>query len=49
MGIHADEDSAGKLVDLLDDDSPTVRRIACESIARCGAMAPADKLLTVIV
>ncbi|MCG8586143.1 MAG: c-type cytochrome, partial [Pirellulales bacterium] len=45
MGIHADEEAAGRLVELLEDDTATVRRIACESIARCGALAPVDKLL----
>ena len=44
MGIHADENTAGRLVDLLEDKSATVRRIACESIVRCGALAPVEKL-----
>ncbi|MCH8043447.1 MAG: HEAT repeat domain-containing protein [Planctomycetes bacterium] len=48
MGIHADEVTGTRLVAMLDDPSPTVRRKACEALANCGYQPPADKLIELL-
>ncbi len=45
MGIHVDDACGERLVELLRDADPTVRRIACESLAR-GAYQPKPEPLT---
>ena len=36
MGIHADEKTGARLIELLRDPSPVVQRTACESLVRAG-------------
>ena len=36
MGIHADETTGARLIELLRDTSPLIQRIACESLVRAG-------------
>lgn len=45
MGIHANAATAARLVAMLDDQDPFVRRIACESIVRSKGAAPVEKLI----
>ena len=45
MGIHVDDACGERLVELLRDADPTVRRIACESLAR-GGYQPKPEPLT---
>jgi putative heme-binding domain-containing protein len=39
MGIHADEATGARLIELLHDTNPIVQRIACESLVRAGQRA----------
>ncbi len=39
MGLHADDSTQTRLVELLHDTSPAVQRLACESLARAGQQA----------
>ena len=39
MGIHPDEATGARLVELLHDPNPVVQRIACESLVRSGQQA----------
>ncbi len=48
MGIHFDEQTHPRLIELLDDADSTVRRKACESIVRSGQEAPVGKLLELL-
>lgn len=48
MGIHFDEQTHPRLIELLDDPDSTVRRKACESIVRSGQDAPVGKLLDLL-
>ena len=48
MGIHASESTNDRLVMLLDDEEPNVRRLACASLVRAGHAAPVEKLLKLI-
>ncbi len=36
MGIHADEKTGARLIELLRDGSPVVQRVACEALVRAG-------------
>ena len=44
MGLHANEDTRARLIELLGDDSPQVRRLACEALTRAGQTAPFEAL-----
>jgi putative heme-binding domain-containing protein len=44
MGLHIDESTQRRLVELLDDEDLTVARTASESLARCRHQLPAEKL-----
>ena len=44
MGIHVDSTAKSRLVELLADTDPRVRRTACESLVRGGYQPPADRL-----
>jgi len=48
MGLSDDARLKSRLVELLDDTDPTVRRIACESLVRCGHSAPPQKLVRLL-
>lgn len=48
MGLHVDEATAGRLLQLLEDTDPTVRRIACESITRSQQQNAAGRLLPLL-
>jgi putative heme-binding domain-containing protein len=48
MGIHTGEVSNQRLVSLLDDADPVVRRRACEALVRARHLAPVDKLLPIM-
>lgn len=45
MGLHAETKIAERLVKLLEDSSPTVRKIACESMLRIGVVCDPASLL----
>ena len=44
MGIHTDSSTRTRLVELLADAEPRVRRVACESLVRGGYQPPADRV-----
>ncbi|MBI3836567.1 MAG: HEAT repeat domain-containing protein [Planctomycetia bacterium] len=44
MGIHVDEGTRRRLIELLDDQDMAVARAASEAIVRCGHQLPAEKL-----
>jgi putative heme-binding domain-containing protein len=44
MGIHADASTKARLVELLADADPQVRRTACESLVRGGFQPPPERL-----
>ncbi|MCA9248714.1 MAG: HEAT repeat domain-containing protein, partial [Planctomycetales bacterium] len=48
MGIHSNEIVARKLIELLHDPYPAVRRQACESLVRSGYNPPADDLIPLL-
>jgi putative heme-binding domain-containing protein len=48
MGIHATPATNDRLVALLDDADPSVRRLACASLVRARHAAPVDKLLKLV-
>ena len=47
MGIHTSDVSNGRLIELLDDSDPVVRRRACEALVRSRHPGPVDKLLRI--
>jgi len=49
MGLHANDDTVERLQELLDDEDRTVRRHACEALARCGATASLTQLTNCLV
>lgn len=49
MGIHYDDATNARLVELMGDVDPTVRRNACESLVAVGYQPPVQKLLTLLV
>lgn len=48
MGLHVTDETNARLVALLGDNDRTVRRKACESLARADHAPPLDKLLKLI-
>lgn len=48
LGIHASPKSNQRLVELLGDADPNVRRLACASLVRARHNAPLDKLLVLM-
>lgn len=48
MGVHAEPLSGGVLVQLLKDTDPSVRRQACESLARGLFVTPVDAILPLL-
>jgi putative heme-binding domain-containing protein len=48
LGIHATPKSNQRLVELLSDADPNVRRLACASLVRAGHHAPLDKLVVLL-
>jgi putative heme-binding domain-containing protein len=48
LGVHPSSESNLRLVELLDDADPVVRRRACEALVRAGHPAPVDKLVKLI-
>ena len=48
LGIHATSSSNQRLVELLADADPNVRRLACASLARARHNPPLDKLLPLL-
>lgn len=49
MGIHADEATGVRLIELLRDPNPVVQRIACESLVRAGQKATWAELAPLLV
>jgi putative heme-binding domain-containing protein len=49
MGIHADEATGRRLIELLHDTNPQVQRIACEALVRAGQKATWTELLPLLV
>lgn len=49
LGIHADDLAKDRLVKLLDDTDPLVRRLACESLVRTGQTLPAARLVDLLL
>ncbi len=45
LGLHHDEPAGQKLIALLDDPQPLVRRLACEALVRAGIAPPKQKVL----
>ncbi len=48
MGMHATSETKARLVELLQESNPTVRRVACEALVRAEHNAPAAKLLPLL-
>lgn len=48
MGIHIDESTNAQLVRMLGDTDNTVKRVACDSLARAAAQAPAAEVLKLL-
>ena len=48
MGLHATSETDARLIELLHDSDPTVRRIACEALVRAEHKPPAAKLLPLL-
>ena len=48
MGIHIDDNTNAQLVKLLADGDATVRRVACDSLARAAAQAPAAEVIKLL-
>ncbi|MBX3415296.1 MAG: HEAT repeat domain-containing protein [Pirellulales bacterium] len=48
MGIHYDDATNARLVELLGDADPTVRRRTCESLVAVGHQAPVEKLIALL-
>jgi len=48
LGMHSGEGVEVRLIELLDDPVPRVRRVACESLVRAQHAAPREKLLKLI-
>jgi putative heme-binding domain-containing protein len=48
MGIHADEATGARLIELLRDANPPVQRIACESLTRAGQKPTWSELKSVL-
>ena len=48
MGVHADDAIAKRLVDMLADPEPLVRRTACESLVRAGLALPVNQIIALL-
>jgi hypothetical protein len=48
MGIHADETTQDRLIEMLGDTEQSVQRAACEALVRAGQAAPPEKLLPLL-
>ena len=48
MGIHADEATGARLIELMRDKDPVVQRVACESLARAGQKPTLAQLIPVL-
>lgn len=48
MGLQDSRTIQARLVELLDDDEPLVRRVACESLVRTGHQPPLESLLPLL-
>lgn len=48
LGVHADAAGKERLIAMLDDPSPFVRRVTCEAILRCGAQPPAELVIRLL-
>ncbi len=48
MGLHGDDATRDRLIELLADAHPRVVRAACEALLRAGQMPPAERLLPLL-
>ena len=49
MGIHADEATGARLIELLHDTNPLIQRLACEALVRAGQKATWADLVPLLV